>query len=90
LHLTLYKKWFDQIADGKKTSEFRDDTSYWHARLFIGGKSRHYDEVWFTNGYGKDKPFMRVECKGIRWHPAWDGDESYFEIQLGKVLEVKR
>lgn len=90
LHLTLYRKWFDLIAAGGKKSEFRDDTPYWHARLFTGGKARVYDEVWFTNGYGKNRPFMRVECRGILWHPGIGLEKSYFEIKLGKVLEVKQ
>jgi len=27
--------------------------------------SKSYDEIHFKNGYNKDAPFMRVECKGI-------------------------
>ena len=29
LNLNLYRKWFDEIADGTKTIEYRDRTEYW-------------------------------------------------------------
>ncbi len=90
LHLTLYRKWFDLIAGRVKTSEFRTDTDYWRARLFTGGKARQYDEVWFTNGYGKNRPFMRVEFKEIRCVIDKTSQKPYFEIKLGDILEVKR
>ena len=62
LHLTLYRKWFDKIACGEKTEEYRNaEKPYWCRRL--SGKT--FDEVHFRNGYGKDKPFMRLECLGI-------------------------
>jgi len=49
LHLHLKKKYFDQIASGEKTLEFRRATDYWRKRL-IG---RSYDEVWLYLGYPK-------------------------------------
>ncbi len=33
LHLTLKKKWFDMIASGEKTEEYREIKSYWIQRL---------------------------------------------------------
>lgn len=33
LHLTLKKKWFDMIASGDKTEEYRDFNDYWIKRL---------------------------------------------------------
>lgn len=33
LHLTLKKKWFDMIASGEKTEEYRELKSYWGVRL---------------------------------------------------------
>ena len=80
LHLTLYKKWFDEIAAGTKTEEYRAIKPYWTKRL-----SRHdFNEVWFKNGYAKDAPFMRVEFKGF------DIRNDKYVIKLGKVLEIKR
>jgi hypothetical protein len=33
LHLTLKKKWFDMIASGEKTEEYREIKAYWASRL---------------------------------------------------------
>jgi hypothetical protein len=81
LHLTLKKKWFDQVASGEKTEEYRENKAYWQTRL----TGRRYDEVHFRNGYEPDKPFMRVECLGI----GFDKDKNWFVIKLGKMLELK-
>jgi len=77
LHLTLKKEYFDLIASGEKTEEYRERKPYWMSRLL----GRTYDEIHFRNGYRPDSPFMRVECKGII--PS----QSHYVIKLGKVLE---
>lgn len=86
LYLTIKKKWFDQIMRGQKKSEYRICKSYWNKRIF--GKT--FDEVYFRNGYSKDSPFMRVECKGIDLGigPIHLNSEMCFIIRLGRVLEV--
>lgn len=91
LHLTLKKIWFDKIASGEKTSEYREIKPYWDVRL----KNKEYDEIYFKNGYAKDAPFMRVEWKGCYKNEViMDGDEiqvpaSAYIIELGKILEIK-
>jgi len=79
LHLTLLKKWFDEIASGRKTKEYRAIKLYWTIRL----KDRVYDEIWFKNGYSTDSPFMRVEWKGL------EQVNGEYVILLGKILEIK-
>lgn len=59
LHLTLKKKWFDLIASGQKTIEYREMKLYWIRRL-IGKK---FDCIEFRNGYGKDAPKLTIELK---------------------------
>lgn len=76
LHLTLYKKWFSLIFIGEKTEEYRERKPYWDKRL----SGRHYDLIYFTNGYGRTRPHMTVECKGIR------KETGRYVISLGKVL----
>ena len=49
LHLNLYRKYFDQILKGEKTTEYREVTPYWSKRL----EGRHYDVIQFRNGYAK-------------------------------------
>ena len=79
LHLNLYRKYFDAIAEGTKTIEFRDKTQYWKKRL----ENKEYDVIKFRNGYAKDAPTMLVEYKGLNL-----GNPLAYEIQLGKIIEV--
>ena len=65
LHLTLHRMWFLQILDGIKTEEYRENKPYWQIRL----RNKTYTHVKFVNGYGKDKPWMFVVCKGITEDP---------------------
>ena len=79
LHLNLYRKYFDAIVNGTKTTEYRDRTEYWKKRI----EYKEYDYIKFRNGYSKNAPTMLVEYKG--WGVNEDGD---FELKLGKVTEV--
>ena len=79
LHLTLLRKWFDLIASGEKTKEFRDIKPYWTTRFL----NKEFDEIYFKNGYSKKSPFMRVEWKGM------NVEDNRYAISLGRVLEVK-
>ena len=96
LHLTLKKNWFELIASGKKTTEYREYKLYWERRLL----KKKFDEVHFRNGYSKNSPFMRVVCKGIAVVPPTGGllfkptnneklNGWQFAISLGTILELK-
>ena len=80
LHLTLKKQFFDEIALGCKTKEYRDIKPFFTKRL----EGKIFDEIHFRNGYAKNAPFMRVEWKGMT------KKNNQYVIQLGKVLEIKR
>ena len=81
LHLTLHKKWFDEILAETKKSEHRMATLYWMKRLH----GRDYDYIHFVNGYGKDRPWMDVEF--IECVSAWgEGNHPEYKIKLGKIL----
>lgn len=81
LHLTLMKKWFDQILAGTKTIEYREIKPYWTKRLFDDkGEPIDYNIIFFKNGYAKNCPKMKVEFKGIK-------TTEKYEIALGKVIE---
>jgi len=47
LHLTLKKKWFDMIASGEKTEEYREIKPFWEKRL-ISNYNELHDEGWGT------------------------------------------
>jgi len=84
LRLRLKKVFFDAIAKGEKKIEYRKDTPYWRARLAPDGCVKLFDEIWFTNGYNRDSPFLRVE------HIAnTRAKGEYFSLELGGVLEIK-
>ena len=96
LHLTLKKIWFDLIASGQKKNEYREYKDYWKTRLMESHMEfKQYDEIHFRNGYGNDKPFMRVECLSIGYINGSKinyllNNVQYFDIRLGKVLEVRQ
>ena len=83
LHLNLYRKYFDAIADGTKTVEYRNRTDYWKRRI----EGREYDTIKFRNGYAKDAPTMLVEYEGYDIGFTGICEEKYM-INLGKVIEV--
>lgn len=79
LHLTLKKKWFDAIASGKKTIEYRENKPYWHSRLIDkNGDFKHFDVVIFKNGYSKEAPVLTRKCDRIILNKQLD----VFEIHL--------
>lgn len=80
LHLTLHKKWFDEILAERKNVEYRDMTEYWKRRL----ENKKYDYIHFVNGYGKKRPWMDVEIKSI----VKDYETKEYHIHLGKILET--
>jgi hypothetical protein len=82
LHLTLYKKWFNEIASGVKKEEYRDVKPYWTKRI-VG---RDYDEIHFRNGYAKDAPLIKVEYNG--WRITHFNGKQVYGLALGKVLEI--
>jgi hypothetical protein len=82
LHLTLFKRWFDEILSGTKKIEYREVKPFWKKRLFNpDGSVKSYDEIIFSNGYGANCPKMRVEFLGV------NESNGKYEIILGKILE---
>ena len=82
LHLTLKKKWFDEILSGKKKVEYREIKPYWQIRLIDNkGIPIAYKTIIFKNGYGKNVPTMVVEYLGLNI-------SNKYEIQLGKIIET--
>ena len=65
LRLTLKKQWFDLILSGKKVFEYREYKKHWISRILGKNGIKNFKEIHFTNGYGKNMPFMRVSCIGI-------------------------
>jgi len=88
LRLTLHRQWFDAIAEGTKTEEYREVKYYWNKRFLTEyGEFKEFDEIHFTNGYGPTRPFMRVEWRGCRL--GKHEGKSVYIISLGDILEIK-
>jgi len=90
LHLNLKKKWFDMIAKGIKTEEYRDIKPYWAKRLKDFLIKKPFDYIIFKNGYTKDCPEMKVELLGIEFgisKAEWsDMQEKCYVLKLGKII----
>jgi hypothetical protein len=84
LHLTLKRKYFAQIANKQKRTEFRKRKPYWRKRL----EGRKFDAILFRNRYGKNVPEMLVEFRGLR--RVGKGRGAEYAIQLGRMLKIKR
>ena len=84
LNLTIDREFFDDIALGRKTEEYREQKDYWATRL----EGRDYDTIVFRNGYGPQVPEMEVEFISVR-KTTRKGDAIYV-IKLGKILGLKR
>jgi len=82
LHLTLHKKWFDEIKSGIKKEEYRDLKPYWITRLFDkDGTPKKLDVIEFRNGYNKNAPKMIIEFLGLK-----KGMDK-ITIKLGEILK---
>ena len=91
LHLTLKKRWFDLIASGEKTEEYRDLKAYWSTRLgrFRFGSTPR--AVKFVNGYGASRPTVVVELSGISLgygREEWGAPlcREVYILKLGRIL----
>lgn len=86
LHLTVIKNWFDMIASGEKTEEYRGIKPYWETRLQNG----RYDAVTFRNGYSEYAPRVTRKLLAIVQgigNPKWGApkDKQVFILKLGEV-----
>ena len=90
LHLTLKRKWFDMIAHGIKTEEYREIKPYWTKRFKNFLVDQPFDYVIFKNGYAKDCPEIKVELLGIEFGESkveWSGEQKKcYVLKLGDVL----
>ena len=81
LHLTLHRKWFDEILNGTKKIEYRNIKPYWTKRLSDSGKPKKFDEILFRNGYNNNSPKIIGEFLGIK------EKNGKYNILLGKVIK---
>ena len=95
LHLTLKKQWWDMIASGEKTEEYRADTPYWHRRFsnwVINIPFPGHLVIAFSRGYRKPDLFIEVYGVNIypdRLHPDWgEPTGSHYVIALKRRVAL--
>lgn len=96
LVLNLKKEWYDKIASGEKTVEYRKFNDYWARRLLVSGgdwrkcdsgifSMRHYDEIELRLGYSRKNAIVRnvsfIDI-GLCPYEKWTG--MYFRIHFNK------
>lgn len=82
LKIIIKGQYFDEIASGKKTIEYRDVTPFWTSRLFDeNAKRRHYDRIEFINGYNKDARRMITGFEGFSTR------NNLYHIRVGKIIQ---
>ena len=66
MNFVLTKHWFDQIASGLKTKEYRENSPYWKKRI---ASLESGDLITFSKGYTSIK-IMKVitDIQYISWH----------------------
>lgn len=101
LHLTLKRKWFEMVASGQKTEEYREIKGYWIKRLAADWVKSDdgsmqpiapFEVIRFKNGYQKSAPTIDVECNGLEigyGKYEWGAVGESFIIKLGKILSIK-
>lgn len=95
LPLVLKGKWYDMIASGEKTEEYRADTPYWHRRFsnwIMDIPVPGHLVIAFSRGYRK--PDLFIETCGInifpnRLHPDWgEPTGSHYVIALKRRVQL--
>lgn len=92
LHLVLKGKWYDMIASGEKTEEYREPKPYWIKRILDGSSAKllgvasipllfslrsKYERVCFHRGYTSQT--MTFKIKDVLYDmgkPAWGAPVS--------------
>ena len=97
LTLPIKKKWFDMIASGEKTEEYRENTPYWAVRFLHEFELGYYftfeeslvSTIRFRNGYRKDSPALIAKCHlGFgTGRPEWGAEpgKDYFILHIHDI-----
>lgn len=79
LFLVMQRYYFNQIFDGTKKIEFRENKPFYSSRLTTGGKYRNFKTVILQEGYHAGARQMTLQIEKIELC-------TDFEIHLGKII----
>lgn len=83
LDLVLKRNWYDMIASGTKTEEYREIKPYWEKRLIARG----YTHVRFRRGYTSTTILRQLKSISIgKGRSEWGApaDKDVFIIKFSK------
>ena len=80
IRASLTYHWYDEIAAGRKTVEYREINPYWESRLWEGGRAKDIGAIEFSRGYTNTR--MKYEVVRIERNEL----DGVFEIYLGKRM----
>jgi hypothetical protein len=91
--LSINKELFDNILLKKINILEKHNNNYWKKELLepaiiddkVTYTIKQFEKLQITNGLGKDKPQLIIECKKV----DYDIENGCFEFYLGKILEQK-
>ena len=101
LLLILNKEDFNEVYTHEVETEIRPFSDFYIDKLLDFDKDgnwsvKEFDTVRFASGYGKNRPEIVVECKGVfvEHDEVGEGEEfteenAQFVIDLGEILEEK-
>ncbi len=78
LFLILKGGWYNLIASGEKSIEYRSYNKYWKMRL----ENKNFKEVVFQLGYSKNAPRMKFSINRIEIGRCSLMSGRYFKIHL--------
>ena len=81
LHLVLTFYWFDEIAIGNKTIEYRENKEFWRKRIL----EKDYDRVIFHRGYTSEIIIADMDSVDLGECPYEDWDDTYIRIHFSNV-----
>lgn len=74
LHLVLKHKWYDKIASGEKTSEYRACSPYWNKRL-IG-----CENILVHSSFMPTSMQFDIACQTVIFHKGYTNETMEFKI----------
>ena len=91
--LSINKELFENILLKKITILEKENTNYWKKELLepilkenkLTYEIKQFEKIIITNGLGKDKPQIVVECLKV----DYSIQKNVFEFHLGKIVEQK-
>ena len=101
LNLTMRRKWFDMVAQGIKTEEYRDCENRQVQRAYLWAFNNRYwsksrPVAVFRNGYRMDSRALVVKIVGFDLrgreevkHPEWGeptGRGAHFAIMFDRII----